>query len=63
MKKMGYASLMNMMILGIIVGFIGFAEAQLMPDYYAQSCPRAEAIVQDFVHKHIPNAPVPWLLR
>ncbi|KAL2932122.1 Peroxidase 3 [Bienertia sinuspersici] len=52
--KMGYA---NMMIILGIIAIIGFTEAQLMPNYYAHSCPRAEEIVQGFVHQHIPNAP------
>lgn len=43
-------------ILGTIIGFIGLADAQLELGYYAQSCPKAEEIVQGFVHKHIPNA-------
>ncbi|GMH11036.1 hypothetical protein Nepgr_012877 [Nepenthes gracilis] len=36
---------------------ISTASAQLKLDYYAKSCPRAETIVQNFVSKHIPNAP------
>ena len=52
---MGYHNII-MIILGIM-GVISFAEAQLELGYYAKSCPRAEEIVQNFVHKHIPNAP------
>ncbi|CAO2842703.1 unnamed protein product [Amaranthus hypochondriacus] len=39
------------------MGVISFGEAQLELGYYAKTCPRAEEIVQNFVHKHIPNAP------
>lgn len=49
-------SMLMMIILGTIIGFIGLADAQLELGYYAQSCPKAEEIVQGFVHKHIPNA-------
>ncbi|XP_022775729.1 peroxidase 3-like [Durio zibethinus] len=47
--------------LGIIVvgllAFIGSTNAQLQMNFYAQSCPKAEKIVQDYVKEHIPNAP------
>ena len=33
------------------------ARAQLQTNFYAKTCPNAEKIVQDYVHKHIPNAP------
>ncbi|KAA8524584.1 hypothetical protein F0562_011007 [Nyssa sinensis] len=33
------------------------AEAQLKLGFYSASCPKAEKIVLDYVHKHIPNAP------
>ncbi|KAJ9170098.1 hypothetical protein P3X46_018231 [Hevea brasiliensis] len=39
------------------LAYIGSTEAQLQMGFYAQSCPRAEQIVQDFVNQHIPNAP------
>ncbi|XP_021740467.1 peroxidase 3-like [Chenopodium quinoa] len=53
---MGVSSKMMMMIFLGLLGFIGLAEAQLKLGYYAQSCPKAEAIVQDYVHQHIPHA-------
>ncbi|XP_057792533.1 peroxidase 3 [Salvia miltiorrhiza] len=31
--------------------------ADLEANFYAKSCPKAEKIVQDYVYKHIPNAP------
>ncbi|KAF2284987.1 hypothetical protein GH714_034082 [Hevea brasiliensis] len=40
-----------------ILAYIGSTEAQLQLGFYAQSCPRAEQIVQDFVNQHIHNAP------
>ncbi|KAK9285786.1 hypothetical protein L1049_024987 [Liquidambar formosana] len=35
----------------------GSTQAQLTMNFYSKSCPKAEKIVQDFVSKHIPNAP------
>lgn len=32
-------------------------QADLQTNFYAKSCPKAEKIVQDYVNKHIPNAP------
>ncbi|XP_062106156.1 peroxidase 3-like [Humulus lupulus] len=37
--------------------FVQQTQAQLQLGFYSQSCPQAEKIVKDFVHKHIPNAP------
>jgi len=47
----------GIVLLGIIA-FLGLVEAQLKLGYYDERCPRAEQIVQDFVHRHISNAPV-----
>ncbi|KAK4354096.1 hypothetical protein RND71_026290 [Anisodus tanguticus] len=33
------------------------SHAQLQPNFYAKSCPKAEKIILDYVKKHIPNAP------
>ncbi|KAJ8540007.1 hypothetical protein K7X08_026396 [Anisodus acutangulus] len=33
------------------------SHAQLQPNFYAKSCPKAEKIILDYVQKHIPNAP------
>lgn len=41
----------------VLVGLVGPVHAQLQMNFYAQSCPNAEKIVQDFVKEHIPNAP------
>ncbi|OMO75555.1 Plant peroxidase [Corchorus capsularis] len=40
-----------------ILAFIGTTNGQLQMNFYAKSCPKAEKIVQDYVSKHIPNAP------
>ncbi|KAH9607282.1 hypothetical protein KSS87_012366 [Heliosperma pusillum] len=45
-----------MIIIGII-GFLGIVDAQLEMGYYAQSCAKAEEIVQKFAHEHISNVP------
>uniref|UniRef100_A0A162A651 peroxidase n=1 Tax=Daucus carota subsp. sativus TaxID=79200 RepID=A0A162A651_DAUCS len=36
---------------------VSCAHAQLKMGFYSKSCPKAEKIVQDYVNKHIPNAP------
>jgi len=33
------------------------SNAQLQQNFYAKSCPKAEKIILEYVHKHIPNAP------
>ncbi|XVF85645.1 hypothetical protein PTKIN_Ptkin17bG0133200 [Pterospermum kingtungense] len=47
--------------LGIIVigllAFIGSTHAQLQMNFYAETCPKAETIIQNYVKEHIPNAP------
>ncbi|XP_010457608.1 PREDICTED: peroxidase 3 [Camelina sativa] len=39
------------------VGMVGPIQAQLQMNFYANTCPSAEKIVQDFVSNHISNAP------
>ncbi|XP_052177232.1 peroxidase 3-like [Diospyros lotus] len=53
MATMGH---FRMLVLAVLA-FIGFAQADLQMNFYAKSCPNAEKIVLDYVHKHIPNAP------
>ncbi|XP_052177147.1 peroxidase 3-like [Diospyros lotus] len=53
MAIMGHS---GMLVLAVLA-FIGFAQADLQMNFYAKSCPNAEKIVLDYVHKHIPNAP------
>ncbi|CAI9099364.1 OLC1v1036171C1 [Oldenlandia corymbosa var. corymbosa] len=38
-------------------GVISSSQADLKLNYYAETCPKAEKIVLDYVHEHIPNAP------
>ncbi|KAJ8568569.1 hypothetical protein K7X08_028102 [Anisodus acutangulus] len=38
-------------------GIVGCSHAQLQLNFYAKSCPQAEKIIEDYVQKHIPNAP------
>lgn len=40
-----------------LLGLVGSANADLQMGFYYKSCPKAEQIVQDYVNKHIPNAP------
>lgn len=40
-----------------VMALLGSVEADLVFGFYAKSCPKAEKIVSDYVHKHIPNAP------
>lgn len=40
-----------------LVGMVGPIQAQLQMNFYANTCPNAEKIVQDFVSNHISNAP------
>ena len=37
--------------------FMGSTGAQLQMGFYSSSCPNAERIVQDYVNRHIHNAP------
>ncbi|XP_027170394.1 peroxidase 3-like [Coffea eugenioides] len=39
------------------LGAINSSPADLQLNFYAKTCPKAEEIVQDYVHEHIPNAP------
>lgn len=42
----------------LLLGLLAIAtHADLQMNFYANSCPKAEKIVQDYVHQHIPNAP------
>lgn len=61
MGKMGYACLI---FLGVLA-FLGTVQGQLQLGFYEETCPKAEEIVQDYVKKHIPNAPslAPQFLR
>ena len=40
-----------------VLGLVGSGHADLQMGFYSKSCPKAEKIVQDYVNKHIPNAP------
>ncbi|KAL3583125.1 hypothetical protein D5086_014186 [Populus alba] len=46
----------GMMFFCLLV-FMGSTEAQLQLGFYSRSCPNAERIVQDYVNRHIHNAP------
>lgn len=54
MKNFGYFCVVILIFLGLI---ISCAKADLQMNFYAKNCPKAEKIVQDYVQKHIPNAP------
>ncbi|KAG2717074.1 hypothetical protein I3760_03G156000 [Carya illinoinensis] len=54
--EMGGIRYFAVIIIGVL-GFFGSTQAQLQLDFYSKSCPRAEKIIQDFVNKHIHNAP------
>ncbi|KAG2712253.1 hypothetical protein I3843_04G107700 [Carya illinoinensis] len=54
--KMGVMRYVAIMFIGVL-GYVVCSEAQLQPGFYSKSCPKAEKIVQDFVHEHIHNAP------
>ncbi|GMY09924.1 peroxidase 3-like [Fagus crenata] len=41
----------------VLLGSLGSIQAQLELGFYTKNCPRAEKIIEDFVHKHIHNAP------
>ncbi|XP_006356923.1 peroxidase 3-like [Solanum tuberosum] len=51
MATFGYLS--PLILLCILVS----SHAQLQQNFYAKSCPKAEKIILEYVHKHIPNAP------
>ncbi|KAH0671589.1 hypothetical protein KY285_023927 [Solanum tuberosum] len=51
MATFGY--LCPLILLCILVS----SHAQLQQNFYAKSCPKAEKIILEYVHKHIPNAP------
>ncbi|XP_043688362.1 peroxidase 3-like [Telopea speciosissima] len=53
MGRMGCAAIIILSVLG----FLGPVLADLQMDFYAQTCPKAEKIVLDYVKKHIPHAP------
>ncbi|OMO87860.1 Plant peroxidase [Corchorus capsularis] len=53
---MGWFQLIVLLILGLLGSPIS-TQAQLQLNFYSKSCPKAEKIVQDFVHQHIFNAP------
>ncbi|OIT00297.1 PREDICTED: peroxidase 3-like [Nicotiana attenuata] len=55
MAKFGYSG--NFLVLCILLGIVGSSHAQLQLNFYSKSCPKAEKIIQDYVQKHIPNAP------
>ncbi|KAK1353557.1 Peroxidase [Heracleum sosnowskyi] len=40
-----------------VLGLVGTVHADLQMGFYSKSCPKAETIVQEYVNKHIPNAP------
>ncbi|XP_059276978.1 peroxidase 3-like [Lycium ferocissimum] len=39
------------------LGIFSSSHAQLQQNFYSKSCPKAEKMIQDYVQKHIPNAP------
>ncbi|MCD7469183.1 hypothetical protein HAX54_008033 [Datura stramonium] len=41
----------------ILVGTLSSSHGQLVQNFYSKSCPKAEKIIQEYVQKHIPNAP------
>ena len=45
------------LVIWAILGAINSSQADLQLNFYAKTCPKAEEIVQDYVHEHIPNAP------
>ncbi|XP_054813625.1 peroxidase 3-like [Prosopis cineraria] len=40
-----------------LTAIVGLTQAQLQQNFYAKTCPTAEAIVYKYVHEHIRNAP------
>ncbi|KAF7805817.1 peroxidase 3-like [Senna tora] len=56
--RMGRQS--NIYLGALLVGLIAFTvstKAELKPNYYGKSCPKAEKIISSFVQQHIKNAP------
>lgn len=53
MRKMSHV---GFLIFGIL-GFLIPVQGDLKMGFYNQSCPKAEAIIVNYVKKHIPNAP------
>ncbi|KAI3897124.1 hypothetical protein MKX03_025986 [Papaver bracteatum] len=53
MGRMLYSSFVISMVFGLL---LGSAYAQLKMGFYAQSCPKAEKIIQDYVQKRAPVA-------
>ena len=48
---------LGLFVICIVGIFLDASHAQLQLNFYAKSCPKAEKIIEDYVHKHIPNAP------
>nr|ANO53932.1 peroxidase 1 [Daucus carota subsp. carota] len=44
-------------VIVVVLGLFESGHADLQMGFYSKSCPKAEKIVQDYVNKHIPNAP------
>lgn len=45
-------------VIGILSCFaVVSTQAQLQTGFYDHSCPKAEKLIMQFVHEHIPNAP------
>ncbi|KAL0283543.1 UNVERIFIED_CONTAM: Peroxidase 39 [Sesamum angustifolium] len=59
MGKVGYDCRVLTLVITVIgvVLLVGSCNADLEMDFYAESCPKAEQIVYDYVNRHIPNAP------
>ncbi|GLT98383.1 hypothetical protein SLE2022_158910 [Rubroshorea leprosula] len=53
---MGWLHFVGFIIMSLLASSIP-TQAQLQLGFYSKSCPKAEKIVQDFVNKHIHNAP------
>ncbi|GAA0186220.1 peroxidase [Lithospermum erythrorhizon] len=54
---MGITQNFGIVVLSFIIGLICCVQGQLTQNFYSSTCPKAEQIVQDYVSKHIPNAP------
>ncbi|XP_010522326.1 PREDICTED: peroxidase 3 [Tarenaya hassleriana] len=58
MKGANYSAIVVVIAASLVIlGHVGKVQAQLQMNFYADSCPNAEEIVQGFVKQHIPNAP------
>ncbi|GLT36959.1 hypothetical protein SLA2020_113040 [Shorea laevis] len=53
---MGWLHFVGFIIMSLLASSIP-TQAQLQLGFYSKSCPKAEKIMQDFVNKHIHNAP------